>query len=104
VLTALEDVENALTALAASERRERDVMASAQAAQNAAVYARSQYRAGLIDFQSLLESERSLLSTQDNQASARADRATATVQLYKALGGGWEAAPQPATVTTSTRL
>lgn len=104
VLTALEDVENALTALAAAERREREVIISAQAARNAVVYARSQYRAGLIDFQSLLESERSLLSTQDSQASARADRATATVQLYKALGGGWEAAPAPLTVTTSTRL
>lgn len=103
VLTALEDVENALTALGAAERREREVLISAGAARNAVLYARSQYRAGLIDFQSLLESERSLLSSQDSSASARADRATATVQLYKALGGGWEAAPFPATATASTK-
>jgi NodT family efflux transporter outer membrane factor (OMF) lipoprotein len=100
VLTALEDVENALTSLSAAERREREVIVSAEAARNAVLYARSQYRAGLIDFQSLLESERSLLSSQDSSASARADRATATVQLYKALGGGWEAAPMPATAST----
>ena len=100
VLVALEDVENALTALSASERREREVIISAEAARNAAIYARAQYRAGLIDFQSLLESERSLLSSQDSQASARADRATATVQLYKALGGGWEAAPMPQTASS----
>lgn len=103
VLTALEEVENALAALTAAERREREVIAAADAAQNAVLYARSQYQAGLIDFQSLLETERSLLSTQDSRATARATRATATVQLYKALGGGWEAAPTPATAFSSTR-
>jgi len=102
VLTALEDVENALTALTNAERREREVIAAADAAQAAVTYARIQYRSGLIDFQSLLESERGLLSSQDARAQARADRATATVQLYKALGGGWQAAPEPATVTRSS--
>ena len=60
---------------------------------NAAAIARSQYQAGLIDFQSLLEAERSLLTTEDSRATARASRAAALVQLYKALGGGWDAAP-----------
>ena len=101
VLTALEDVENALTALSAAERREREILVADEAARNAVLLARSQYRAGLIDFQSLLESERSLLSSQQNRITARADRATATVQLYKALGGGWQAAPPPRSVTTS---
>jgi outer membrane protein TolC len=101
VLTAIEDVENALTALGAAERRETEAIVSADAAQNAVTYARSQYQAGLIDFQSLLDSERSLLSSPDSRASARADRATAAVQLYKALGGGWEAAPTPASATTA---
>jgi NodT family efflux transporter outer membrane factor (OMF) lipoprotein len=101
VLTAIEDVENALTALTAAQRRETDVAVSADAAQNAVTYARSQYQAGLIDFQSLLDSERSLLSSQDSQAQARGDRATAAVQLYKALGGGWQAAPLPASAVTA---
>ncbi|SFR83083.1 efflux transporter outer membrane subunit [Sphingomonas jatrophae] len=95
VLLALEEVENALVARRAADLREREIDVAAEAARNAVIYARSQYRAGLIDFQTLLDSERSLLSSQDNQASARADRATATVQLYKALGGGWQAAPVP---------
>lgn len=101
VLIALEDVENALTALSAAERREREIVVAEAASRNAVLYARSQYRAGLIDFQALLEAERSLLSSEDSRASARADRATATVQLYKALGGGWQAAPEPASVTIS---
>lgn len=103
VLLALEEVENALTSLTNAERRAREVEVAAQSAETAVVYARSQYRAGLIDFQALLESERSLLSAQDSRASARADRANATVQLYKALGGGWQAAPQPAPISYSTR-
>lgn len=102
VLIALEEVENALTSLSAAERREREIAIAEEAARNAASYARSQYRAGLIDFQTLLDSERSLLSSEDGRATARADRATATVQLYKALGGGWQAAPIPATATAST--
>ncbi len=96
VLVALEEVENALKGREVAERRERDIAISAEAAGNAVVYARAQYRAGLIDFQALLDSERSLLSSQDSAASARAARATATIQLYKALGGGWQAAPMPA--------
>ena len=71
-------------------------MVSYEAANNAATYARLQYRSGLIDFQTLLDAQRSLLSTQDATATARAARASATIQLYKALGGGWQAAPIPA--------
>lgn len=100
VLLALEEVENALTSLANAERREREQTVAADAARNAVIYARSQYRAGLIDFQTVLDSERSLLSSEDATATARADRSTATVQLYKALGGGWQAAPLPMAATT----
>ena len=63
-----------------------------EAARNAAVLARSQYQAGLIDFQTLLDTERSLLTTEDSRATARADRAAASVRLFKALGGGWDPA------------
>jgi multidrug efflux system outer membrane protein len=102
VLTALEDVENALTSNVNSRRREAELALAEEASRNAAIYARSQYRAGLIDFQQLLDTERSLLSSQDGRAAARADRASATVQLYRALGGGWQAAPEPQTVARGT--
>lgn len=90
VLLGLEDVENALVALRAAEVREREFTIALDAAQNTAILARSQYRAGLTDFQILLEAERSLLSSRDGQISARADRALALIQLYRALGGGWD--------------
>ncbi len=102
VLTALGDVENALVALAAANRSQVDLAAAAQAAGNARLYAASQYQAGLIDFQGLLDSERTLLSSQDALAASRGDRATALIQLYKALGGGWQAAPQPPSLLAGT--
>lgn len=104
VLGALEEVENALHAVDAAGERERQFNIAREASVNATTIARLQYRSGLIDFQSLLEAERSLLSSADGQVSARAARASATVQLYKALGGGWQAAPAPAPGTYTKRL
>lgn len=95
VLTALEETENALKGREVAERREGDLKVSYEAANDAAKYARLQYRAGLIDFQSVLDAERTLLASQDATATARANRASATIQLYKALGGGWQNAPAP---------
>jgi NodT family efflux transporter outer membrane factor (OMF) lipoprotein len=101
VLAALEDTENALVAIDANARREAELVIAVEAARNAAILARSQYQVGLIDFQALLDSERSLLSSEDTRAGARADRATASIQLFKALGGGWESAPAPRTLTAA---
>ena len=92
VLTALEDVENALTALDNTARRRDALAAASTAARNANLLAADRYRSGLIDFRTVLETERSLLSTEDSLASAEGERLNAVIQLYKALGGGWSRA------------
>ncbi|MCB1900849.1 efflux transporter outer membrane subunit [Cognatazoarcus halotolerans] len=92
VLGALEDVENALTAVDNTGRRREALAAASAAARNANLLAADRYRSGLIDFATVLETQRSLLTTEDSLASAEGDRLTALVQLYKALGGGWSAA------------
>ena len=97
VLTALSDVENALVSLANSRRRVVTLGSAVSDSRDALLFAQSQYRAGLIDFQTVLDTQRTLLSSQDSLAQARADRATALIQLYKALGGGWQEAPLPGT-------
>ncbi|HKB54187.1 MAG TPA: TolC family protein, partial [Ramlibacter sp.] len=51
--------------------------------------ANNRYASGLIDFQTVLDTQRTLLNVQDNVASAETDLATSHVRLYKALGGGW---------------
>lgn len=101
VLTALEDVENALAALRAARERQAEFGVALEAANNSAILARTQYRSGLTDFQQLLEAERSLLSARDGLAGSRGDETLALVQLYSALGGGWNplAGPDIATGT-----
>ena len=90
ILVALEDVENGLVALQAAKARQQEFAVALDASNNQAILARSQYRAGLTDFQTLLEAERSLLSARDGLTNARAEQALAIVQLYRALGGGWD--------------
>ncbi|NTV12224.1 MAG: TolC family protein, partial [Zoogloea sp.] len=96
VLGALEDVENALVAYATGRERVTARRDAAEAARNAALLARNLYQAGLADFQKVLDTERTRLSAEDSLATAQADLLTAVVQLYKALGGGWDAAPAAA--------
>ncbi len=91
VLGALEEVENALVSLANSRQRQAALGGAAEAARNAALLARYRYSAGLIDFQTVLDTERTVLTIEDSQAGSQAEGATALVQLYKALGGGWSA-------------
>jgi len=92
VLTALQDVENALVELANGTDRRDALREATEAARNAALLARQRYQSGLIDFQVVLDTERSLRSVEDSLASAEADRVSAFIRLYKALGGGWDAA------------
>lgn len=95
VLLALEDIENAVVALDTAQRRERELTIALDAAGNAAFLSRNQYRSGLTDFTTLSQQEATLLSSRNAAAQARADAATALVQLFGALGGGWDAAVVP---------
>src|SRR3546814_1142183 len=74
------------------------------AANNSAILSRSQYRAGLTDFTTLNTAESQLLSARNGLTQAKADQATALIQLYLALGGGWDSTTVPtAPDTPATR-
>lgn len=90
VLSSLEDVENAIVALRTADQRQAEYRTALDAANNSAIIARAQYRSGLIDFTSLLSTENQLLSSRNSLAQAQYDHAAAAVQLYTALGGGWD--------------
>lgn len=95
LLFALEDVENALTAYAL-ERERRDSLAEAVVAtQRTVELADIQYRAGLTDFQNVLDSQRFLAQQQDLFASSEGQLVQNLIALYKALGGGWDTASEP---------
>lgn len=90
VLTALQDVEDALVSMHGNRERLARLQAAADAAANAELLARQRYGSGLIDFRSVLDTQRSLLSAQDSVATVQASLSTDHVRLYKALGGGWQ--------------
>ena len=89
ILTALEEVESAAVDLDTSGSRVTALTEASDGAQNAAILARSQYQAGLIDFQTLLVTESQLLGARNALVSAEASRALAFISLARALGGGW---------------
>jgi multidrug efflux system outer membrane protein len=93
VLRALEETENAFVTYGTHRQRLESVVEQATASRTAAELARIQYREGALDFLRLLDSERTLLEAEDAVAAAESDLNASVVLIYKALGGGWEAAP-----------
>ena len=90
ILQSLEDVESAAAALTAARARVVLFAEARDAADTAAILARSQYQAGLIDFQTLLTAENQLLNARNAFAGSEAERANAFIRLTQALGGGWD--------------
>ena len=93
VLHALEETENAFVAYAQNQDRLAALLDQAAASRRAAELARIRYREGAIDFLRLLDAERTVLEAEDAVAIAQTELNTAVVAIYKALGGGWQAAP-----------
>lgn len=97
VLIALEDVENALVAVTNTTERRIRLAQAVTSARETQQIAEQRYAAGLADFLSVLEAQRTLLSLEDQLASSMGELASAQIQLYKALGGGWTATSDAAT-------
>jgi len=95
VLIAFEEVENALVSFSRSQAR-RDSLAEAVAANRRAVELSTELnRAGLADFQRVLDSQTDLAQTEEQQVAGEQAVVQALIRLYKALGGGWQtASPQ----------
>lgn len=96
IVRALEDVENSLAALR-DERERATIMSSATASADAALsHAQSLYERGQIDLLPLLDAQRARLVVQVTANASQTQLLLNSVQLYKALGGGWQAF-EPAT-------
>lgn len=94
-LSAFGDVENALGALAHQAAQES--AAENQVAQDQRLLraAQNKYRAGAADFLVVVDAQRSLYAASDQLAQVRASRLSASVALFKALGGGWTESDRP---------
>jgi len=90
VLTALQDVENALVSYRTDQQQVEGLDQTVDALQNAFNLANDSYRQGLSTFIDALDAQRQLAQAKQQAASARVQTSLDLVALYKALGGGWE--------------
>lgn len=100
VLAALKEVEQALSLYAAEGERNARLKEAAAHADAAHRLADQRYRAGSIAFLELLDAQRELLDARSTLASSDQQLGSLRVDLFKALGGGWQAAsPEAAPVS-----
>lgn len=90
VLAALHDVDNALSAYRAEQMRRVQLQESAAQNRRALKLAQDRYAQGVADFLAVLDAERSLLAAEQALTDSTAAVSADLVQIYKALGGGWE--------------
>jgi NodT family efflux transporter outer membrane factor (OMF) lipoprotein len=91
VLTALQEVEDALVAAAKEQERRRALTDAVTASRKAVELSTALYGAGETDFLSALIAQRALLAAEDALVQSTGTTSTQLIALYKALGGGWEA-------------
>ena len=90
VLQAWHDVVNALVAHRLEQDRRARLRAQADHSRQALDLARTRYNDGVTDFLTVLDTERTLLQAEQQHAASTTNVALDLVQLFKALGGGWE--------------
>lgn len=92
VLSALAEVENALSSIEKRNQQLATLQRASAAAQKATELAQLQYEAGEVDLLTVLDAQRTELSLDQSLTTTQAQALNAHVQLYKSLGGGWTSA------------
>ena len=95
VLTALGEVSNALIAEQKLEETRAEQAKAVDALRESVRLAILRYTGGLSTYFEVLEAQQQLFPAENALAQTDRDRLLAVVQLYSALGGGWEASDQP---------
>jgi outer membrane protein TolC len=95
VLTAYQEVEDSLSALHDLELESVSEAAAVQSAESALKQARYQYDLGLVTYLQVVVTENAALAARLSAADIQIRRMSASVQLVKALGGGWDERSSP---------
>ncbi|MHC4954159.1 MAG: efflux transporter outer membrane subunit, partial [Planctomycetota bacterium] len=90
ILLAIEDVEGSLNRYTQEQDRRDALKRAVDAAQRTVTLSTDLYKQGLVDFQNVLDSQRSLNAFQDAFAQSEGQVAVNLVALYKSMGGGWQ--------------
>lgn len=94
VLTALEETETALSRYSNEIQRRQSLEGARDQAEQAARITRAQLREGRADSLAVLDAERTLAQSEADLADADARLVDDQVDLFRALGGGWQGASQ----------
>ena len=89
VLVGFQEVEDGLSDLRLLSRQTEALEGAVKAAAGASNLSTVRYKAGLVSYIEVIDSQRTQLSSEISLTQARADRLSATVFLIRALGGGW---------------
>lgn len=89
VLTAFQEVEDSLIAIHQLDREYRSQKAAARAAKRAWQQELYRYQGGLVTFLQVVVVENIALQSELSLVNIRTRRQIASIQLIKALGGGW---------------
>ena len=90
VLVAAKEAEDALAGFLNAQKQRDELQKSFAAAKRSTELSLYQYGEGLVDYQRVLDSQRTLTSSQAALVNTTANIAINLIALYKALGGGWE--------------
>lgn len=94
VISALSDVENALISAQQTDEQERRQQLATDEAQRAFDFAQEQMTAGTTNILTVLNTETTLFTAEDQLVTVKFQHLQALLQLYQALGGGWEASQE----------
>ena len=92
VLSALKEVEDAMVAFQQEKLRQQYLRTTVTASRRALKLAIRLYKEGLQDFQRVLDAQRNLFDFDNALAASRGQAAIDLVNIYQALGGGWDPA------------
>ncbi|MEH6436158.1 efflux transporter outer membrane subunit [Massilia sp. DD77] len=98
LLTALREVEDALSDVEQRQKQGEVQAQSQQAASRALLVAQARYERGVSAYLDVTDAQRSALAADRAAAQIRTQRLLATVAVARAIGGGWEQGPALATV------
>jgi len=89
VLRSWHEVDNALDAVAAQQRQHEELLISYEQNKQALLIAERGYQEGASDYLRVLTAQRNLLASQTSLNNNATNSTLTLVNLYKALGGGW---------------
>jgi NodT family efflux transporter outer membrane factor (OMF) lipoprotein len=112
ILSAVREVDSTIDSYSAQQARVQNLQGAFAAGQHAVDLATARYNRGLTDYLNVVDAEREFYEIEQQDVSAQTAAGEQFVQLYRALGGGWQnyqsvpaiRQPQPAVIAAFRRL